>query len=346
MPGSLTADAFPEVWTRSLTPPPVFAPDALKPLPPTIPRSARSPASSAARIAHVTAMTGANAAAIAGAYASPRLSASKSDRLPPPPSSQIAHKSAYAACCAKGVESDARDASNGADADTGPSPSDCGRNLYRSVSTTLDAARAASQPAAHANPAGTNRAAAPNSAHQKLKTTKNTPSIPSAAAILPRHVNATCSAAWAPAAASENHTAIPPYGHTDNIIPITDRLIRISRGRCTGEYAQFRAPVPAKCAATMAPRTAPKRAACTRRSAGASPAVAPRRRATQLAAPETTCAKNIVRWAMASFASAAAEMVGVGVAHHREGPKPAGKRCGGMFLAMNRPLLPGSAKPP
>ena len=123
-------------------------------------------------------------------------------------------------------------------------------------------------------------------------------------------------------------------------------MIRISRGRCTGEYAQFRAPVPAKCAATMAPRTAPNRAACTRRSAGASPAVAPRRRATQLAAPETTCAKNMVRWAMASFASAAAEMVGVGVAHHREGPKPAGKRCGGMFLAMNRPLLPGSAKPP
>ena len=347
-----TAPAAALPATLSLTPPPVALsePDLppLTPPTPTTPLSARSAASSAARIAHVTAMTGASAAAIAGAYASPLLSASSSALRPPPPSSQIAHRSWYAACCAKGVSCDAKLASSGADADTGPSTRDCGKNRYRSVSTTLDAARAASQPPAHANPHGTIRHASETSRNQKSKTIFASEKTPSAVAISPRRVSATRKPACVAAADSENHA--PRHAAAG-----AHRLIRIHRGRAAAGYAQLRAPVPAKCAATSAPRTAPKRAACTSPvdddSATSEPppphVTAPRRSATHEAAPERTCAANAIKCAMASFASAAGlAHVGDGVAHHREGPNPAGKRCGGTRLAANRPWLPGSAKPP
>mmetsp|Transcript_5983 Transcript_5983/g.26454 ORF Transcript_5983/g.26454 Transcript_5983/m.26454 type:complete len:252 (+) Transcript_5983:662-1417(+) len=181
--------------------------------------------------------------------------------------------------------------------------------------------------------------ASDTSRNQKSKTTRTSEKTPSAVAISPRRVSATRNPACVAAAASENQSPLHAAAGAH-------RLTRIQRGRAAAGNAQLRAPVPAKCAATSAPRTAPKRAACTSPSNVPPTTTAPRRSATHEAAPETTCAAKAVRWAIASFASAAAVFVGDGAAHHREGPNPAGKRCGGTRLAAKRPALPGSAKPP
>ena len=127
-------------------------------------------------------------------------------------------------------------------------------------------------------------------------------------------------------------------------------MTRIHRGRAAAGNAQLRAPVPAEGARRherAEDGAEPRGVHESSDEDGASwPwTTAPRRSATHEAAPESTCAAKAVRWAMASFASAAAVFVGDGVAHHREGPNPAGKRCGGTRLAANRPALPGSAKP-
>ena len=133
--------------------------------PPTMPLSARSAASSAARIAHVTAMTGASAAAIAGAYASPLLSASSSALRPPPPLRTRAQV-LVRGVLRKGVSSrQAREQRRGRR--HRPVREGLGQEPYRSVSTTLGPR------APRANPRRTRTRTEPSGTRRRLPGTKS-----------------------------------------------------------------------------------------------------------------------------------------------------------------------------